>query len=195
MSTRSLEGPAVLDRDALADLLDAVARERNKDAFAELFSFFAPRVKAYLLRLGADDGLAEELAQEVLITVWRKAHLYDRAQASASTWIFRIARNRRIDAFRRDSKPDLDPYDPSLLPQEERAPDEQLSAQERERVVRDAIRDLPPQQVALLELAFFEGLSHRDIAERTGVPLGTVKSRLRLAFKRLRATLGDEDAM
>ncbi len=181
-----------LDREALADLLHAVAVERDKDAFAQLFTFFAPRVKAYLLRLGAHDSQAEELAQDVMVTVWRKANLFDRRQASASTWIFRIARNRRIDVLRRQSKPDLDPYDPSLLPPSETAPDEALSASEQEARVRAAITHLPPEQLELLHMAFFEGLSHRDIAEKSGVPLGTVKSRLRLAFAKLRGKLEDE---
>ncbi len=184
--------PPPLDRDALADLLQAVAVDRDKDAFAQLFTFFAPRLKAYLLRLGANDSQAEELAQDVMVTVWRKADLFDRTQASASTWIFRIARNRRIDALRRQSKPDLDPYDPSLLPPSEVAPDEAVSASEQEARVHAAITELPPEQLELLQLAFFEGLSHRDIADRSGVPLGTVKSRLRLAFAKLRGKLSDE---
>lgn len=185
--------PPALDRDALADLLRAVAEDRDKNAFAQLFTFFAPRVKAYLLRLGANDAQAEELAQDVLVTVWRKAGLFDRTQASASTWIFRIARNRRIDALRRESKPDLDPYDPSLLPPMEARPDDAVSASEQEAQVREAIKDLPPEQLELLQLAFFEGLSHRDIAARCDVPLGTVKSRLRLAFTKLRGKLEDQD--
>lgn len=169
--------------------MGAVGLNRDKAAFAELFSHFAPRVKAYLLRLGAADALAEELAQEVLIAVWRKAETFDRSQASVSTWIFRIARNRRIDALRRDSKPELDPFDPSLSPDAETPPDDAVSAAERDRAVRDAIKDLPTEQLELLRLAFFDGLSHRDIAERLDLPLGTVKSRLRLAFQKLRGRL------
>ena len=180
---------AAEEREAHADLIEAIAQRRDRSAFAELFQYFAPRVKAYLLRLSLDDARAEELAQEVMIAVWRRAETYDRMQASASTWIFRIARNRRIDAARRDAKPALDPYDPSLAPVEEAPPDQQVSAQEREAAVRDAIADLPPDQLELLQLAFFDGLSHSEIAEKRGLPLGTVKSRLRLAFQKLRGKL------
>lgn len=177
------------DRERFADLMGRVARVQDRDAFAELFAFYAPRVKGYLMRIGAGEALAEELAQEVMITVWRKAGLYDRRQASVSTWIFRIARNRRIDAARRAAKPDLSPDEPALLPEAPPAPDDQLSAGERDEAVRAALDQLPAEQVALLQAAFYEGLSHSEIAAREGLPLGTVKSRIRLAFGRLRAAL------
>lgn len=187
-------GPdATLDRDMLDGLVEATARQ-DRQAFAALFDFYAPRVKAYLLRLNAPDSLAEELTQEVMLTVWRKAGQFDRSQASASTWIFRIARNRRIDAARRAAKPDLDGEDPALQPPEQEAPDDAAHASAREAHVREALADLPDEQVALLRMAFFDGLSHRDIADRVGVPLGTVKSRLRLAFDKLRKRL-NRDAL
>lgn len=176
-------------RDRLADLMEAVARRQDRAAFAELFAHFAPRVKGYCLRLGAGESLAEELAQEVMVTVWRKAALFDRTQAAVSTWIFRIARNRRIDAARRAARPVIDPADDPLPPASATAPDEALSGAERDQAVRAALQVLPPEQLLLLEFAYYEGLSHRDIAERTGLPLGTVKSRIRLAFARLRGQL------
>lgn len=181
----------MLDRDTLDGLVEAAAR-RDRTAFGQLFHFYAPRVKSYLLRLNASDSLAEELTQEVMLTVWRKADTFDRSQASSSTWIFRIARNRRIDAARRAARPDLDAEDPSLRPPEQEAPDDAVHAGAREAHVREALADLPEEQVALLRMAFFDGLSHRDIADRVGVPLGTVKSRLRLAFDKLRKRLSVE---
>lgn len=180
------------DRERFADLMEAVARRKDRDAFAELFAFYAPRVKSYLLRLGAGEALAEEIAQEVMITVWRKAELFDRRLASVSTWIFRIARNRRIDAARRVKLDALDPEEPMLAPSAIEAPDDMVTAAERETRVRAALAELPMEQLSLLQAAFYEGLSHRDIAERTGIPLGTVKSRIRLAFARLRAKLDGE---
>jgi RNA polymerase sigma-70 factor, ECF subfamily len=180
---------ALVHRERLADLMEAVANNQSREAFGELFAFFAPRVKAYMLRLGAGSSLAEELAQEVLITVWRKAQLFDRTQASVSTWIFRIARNRRIDALRRGNDADLDPDEPSLQPEPFEAADDLLTLAERETHVRAALGELPDEQQDLLRQAFYEGLSHRDIAERSGIPLGTVKSRIRLAFAKLRARL------
>ena len=176
------------DRAALDGLVAACAT-RDRDAFAALFNFYAPRVKAYLLRLNAPDALAEELTQEVMLTVWRKADSFDPQLASASTWIFRIARNRRIDAARRAAKPELDGEDPALQPPEIAMPDDAVHAAGRADHVRAALSELPEEQVALLRMAFFDGLSHRDIADRVGVPLGTVKSRLRLAFDKLRKVL------
>ena len=145
------------ERTRFADLLLAVAELQDRDAFAELFAYYAPRVKSYLLRLGADSALAEEIAQDVMVTVWRKAGLFDRAQASVSTWIFRIARNRRIDLFRRSKRPELDPEEEMILPSGVEAPDARIEAMETEARVRAAMKDLPEEQVLLLKLAFYEG--------------------------------------
>jgi len=182
---------AGVDRERFADLMEAIAQRQDRDAFAEIFAFYAPRVKGYLLRLGSGDGLAEEIAQEVMITVWRKAALFDRRQASVSTWIFRIARNRRIDAARR-ARPDLDPNEPALTPEADPAADDMLETAEREENVRAALAALPPDQIELLRAAFYDGLSHREIADKFELPLGTVKSRIRLAFSKMRGRLADD---
>ena len=181
------------ERDRFADLMEAVATHKDKAAYGELFAYYGPRVKAYLMRLGADNALAEELAQDVMVTVWRKADLFDRTQASVSTWLFRVARNKRIDAIRRTTKPELDPNDPLLLPSAPPAADQLITGAERDQLVRAAIVDLPEEQRQLLHQAFYDGLSHREIAEQTGTPLGTVKSRLRLAFLKLRSKLDSPD--
>jgi len=181
------------ERDRFADLMEAVAIHKDKAAYGELFAYYGPRVKAYLMRLGADNALAEELAQDVMVTVWRKADLFDRTQASVSTWLFRVARNKRIDAIRRTTKPELDPNDPLLLPSAPPAADQVITGAERDQLVRAAIVDLPEEQRQLLHQAFYDGLSHREIAEQTGTPLGTVKSRLRLAFLKLRSKLESPD--
>ncbi len=99
-----------------AGLIEKIAETKDRDAFAALFAHFAPRLKGYLLRLGASDGQAEEVLQEALLTVWRKADLFDRKKAAASTWIFTIARNRRIDILRKRKFPEIDAEDPSLCP-------------------------------------------------------------------------------
>jgi RNA polymerase sigma-70 factor, ECF subfamily len=179
-------------RDHFSDLMERVGHSKDKAAYRELFGYYGPRVKAYLMRLGADDALAEELAQDVMVIVWRKAELFDRSQASVSTWLFRIARNKRIDAIRRTRKPELDPNDPLLLPSTPVAADNLMSGAQRDQLVRDAMVDLPEEQKTLLRQAFYDGLSHREIAEQSGTPLGTVKSRLRLAFLKLRAKLEPE---
>jgi RNA polymerase sigma-70 factor (ECF subfamily) len=144
------------------------------------------------MRLGADNAQAEEIAQDVMVTVWRKAGLFDRRQASVSTWIFRVARNRRIDVFRRTRRPDLDPEETMILPSAIEAPEARVEAMETEARVRQAMKDLPEEQLLLLRLAFYEGLSHREIAEKLDVPLGTVKSRIRLAFVKMKSRLANE---
>lgn len=180
------------ERERHCALLEKVAAEQDRTAYSELFVYYAPRVKSYLMRLGADAALAEEIAQDVMVTVWRKANLFDRKQASVSTWIFRVARNRRIDVFRRTKKPTLDPDEPMILPSAAPAPDAGVETQETEDRVRAAMKDLPDEQLQMLKLAFYEGLSHREIAEKLDLPLGTVKSRIRLAFLKMKSRLGDE---
>jgi RNA polymerase sigma-70 factor (ECF subfamily) len=184
--------PEVPPLETHLDDLEAVARRQDRAAFARLFAHFAPRVKAYLLRQGAEPGLAEDLAQETMLTVWRKAPGYDRRLAGPATWIFTIARNRRIDALRRDRRGKLDADDPGLLPEPEALPDSTLEAGRWEKKLAAAIGELPPEQAQMLKLAYFEDRSHGDIAQSLRLPLGTVKSRLRLAVARLRTIFGAE---
>jgi RNA polymerase sigma-70 factor (ECF subfamily) len=167
----------------------AISAERSRPAFAELFDFYAPRIKSYMLRLGASDGEAEELAQDVMVTVWQKAGMYDRKQASVSTWMFRIARNRRIDVQRRQRRPELSGDEPMLRPPEIEPPDTLMARDQLEGIVRSELVKLPPDQLQLLQAAFYDGLSHSEIARAFNLPLGTVKSRIRLAFIRLRGEL------
>jgi RNA polymerase sigma-70 factor, ECF subfamily len=171
-------------------LLGRVAAHQDRGAFAALFAHFAPRVKAYLLRLGAPSAVAEELAQEALLNVWRKAHLFDPAKASAATWLFTIARNLRIDAIRRERHPELDPED--LMPEPDVDADDGLTLAENEGRLRIALKQLPADQIQVVELSFFADKPHSQIAIELGIPLGTVKSRLRLAMARLKRAMGDE---
>lgn len=172
--------------------MHAIADERSRAAFARLFAHFAPRIKAYLMRSGSDEPAAEELVQEAMMTVWRRAESFDRNQASVATWMFTIARNKRIDAYRRSNRPTLDPNDPALVPQAEAMQDDSVGADETARAIQDAIAGLPEEQAEMLRLAFFEDLAHSEIAERTGLPLGTVKSRLRLAIGKMRGLVDEE---
>ena len=180
---------AEAERDALAACIEAVASARDREAFARLFHHFAPRLKAYLIRTGSEPGRAEELAQEAMLTVWRKAETFDRRQSSASTWLFTIARNKRIDAIRRERRPEVDPEDPALVNPPPPSAEEAMGTDQRDARLRAAIRTLPPEQAELLHHAFYEGLTHSEIADAKGIPLGTVKSRLRLAFNRLRKVM------
>lgn len=180
-------------KERLTRLAAAVAVSRDQKAFAELFDYFAPRLKSYLQRLRMEPSQAEELTQEVMIVLWHKAALFDPAKSSLATWLFRVARNRRIDALRRDRSGLLDPNDPALQPSQPEAADDLIEAEERDERVRKAMLDLPEEQAVLVRQAFFLGLSHSQIAEDTGLPLGTVKSRIRLAFSRLRRSLEADD--
>jgi len=181
--------PAVPDAVAWAELVERIAASGDREAFGTLFRHFAPRVKSYLMRLGAAPAQAEELSQEAMIMVWRKAASFDRAQSSVATWLFTIARNKRIDAIRRERRPEIDPSDPALVPAAEPLPDAALDADQRAVRLRAAIATLPKEQAELLQLAFYEDKSHGDIAAERGLPLGTVKSRLRLAFGRLKKAM------
>ena len=175
-----------------AFLIENIASQKDREALAELFAHFAPRVKGYLMRLGASNGQAEEVTQDAMLTVWRKAHLFDRKKAAASTWIFTIARNRRIDILRQQKYPELDANDPALVPDTPAQADDEVIAEQRGELVRAALDKLPEEQRELVRLAFYNGWSHGQLADETNLPLGTVKSRLRLAFGRLRQELGDD---
>lgn len=179
-----------LEIDRLNGLLLRVARERDRQAFVILFQHFAPRVKSFLLRGGVDASAAEEIVQEVMINVWRRADRFDPALAAASTWIFTIARNQRIDRLRREARPEIDPDDPALVPAAAVAADEGMLVEERSQRLRRAIQELPAEQAELLRMAYFEDKAHSAIASEQRLPLGTVKSRLRLALTRLRRAMG-----
>ena len=188
----------------LAGQVVAVGRRRDRAAFAALFAHFAPRVKTYLLRLGMTEARAEELAQETMLMVWRKAALFDPGRAAAATWVFAVARNLHTDALRRERSwaarageagDELPPGAAAAAAVADAAPgaEEMLAAARRGVRLRDALRALPEEQARVLELAYFGNRSHAEIGRELGVPLGTVKGRLRLALARLRAALEGEE--
>ena len=175
----------------LDDLLTAVGTCRDGEAFTVLFDHFGPRVHAQMVRLGLAPFAAADVTQDVMETIWRKAHLFDRRKSAASTWVFHIARNRRIDVSRRSRESSYALEDFFAIPDSAEPSDDRIAAAQREERVRAALDVLPQEQFALVKLAFFDGLSHSTIAQRLRLPLGTVKSRLRLAFSRLRRFLDD----
>lgn len=164
--------------------VEAIRDRKDQAAFAEIFGHFAPRVKAFLMKSGASPELAEECTQEVMTTLWRKAHMFDPAKASVSTWIFTVARNRKIDILRKERRPEPDdlPWGPEAEPEQE----EVMVIQQETRKLGEALADLPHKQKDLILKAYYGELSHSEIAEQTGLPLGTIKSRIRLALDRLR---------
>ena len=173
-----------------ANMLVRVGRDQDREAFVGLFHFFAPRIKSYLLKNGADETTAEEAVQNTFVTVWEKAAGYNPAKAAASTWIFTIARNKRIDALRRQ-KFVVPLEDDALdnLQDTPAAPADDYADSATIEQLHSAIDTLPKEQADLLRLAFFEDKSHQAISDETDIPLGTVKSRLRLAMDKLRHTL------
>lgn len=174
-------------------LIEAVAASHDRAAFAALFAHFAPRVKSFMLRSGASEASAEEVAQDTLLAVWRKAALFDPESAGASAWIFTIARNLRIDAIRREKRSGArdagDDVDQRI--DDAPAPDALLVSSQSEQRVRAALAQLSDEQMRVVALSFFEEKAHGEIAALLQIPLGTVKSRLRLAMNRLRALLDD----
>jgi RNA polymerase sigma-70 factor (ECF subfamily) len=183
----SADGPSP-DAFAHDRMIEAVALRRDREAFAELFSHFAPRLKAWLMKSGATAAAAEDFAQDAMLTVWRKADLFDARKARAATWIFTIARNRRLDMLRRDARP-LPTPEIELGNVEVQRPDDILAESQDAERVRDALSRLKPDQVEVLRLAFFLDSPHSEIARRLDLPLGTVKSRIRNAMIKLRLIL------
>lgn len=177
--------------DLLAELVQQVANAKSREAFLALFDHFAPRLKAFYRRRGADEARAEDLVQDVMVALWQRAEQFDHRQAGVSTWLFTIARNRQIDLIRRDLRPDLDPDEPALQPSDPPAPDVAFDMTQVATRVRAALEQLPPEQAELIRLSFYEEASHSAIAQHLELPLGTVKSRLRLALQKLRLALGE----
>lgn len=170
-----------------ADWVGAMRRireDQDAQAFSELFKHFAPRVKSFLMRSGASEAMADECMQDAMATVWRKASLFDPGRASVATWIFTIARNRRIDVLRRQRRPE--PEDLPWGPEAEPSAEDVIGLQQDSRRLNNALKELPEKQRHLVQAAYFGDLSHSEIAEKTGLPLGTIKSRIRLALERLR---------
>ena len=178
------------DRVALADeTLIARIAQADREAFAQLFTAYAPKMKAYLMRLGAPAAMGEDLAQEAMLSVWRRAASFDPAKAKASTWLFVIARNAWIDRLRRE-RVEIAYRDTYVIAEDkssEEAPDVAAARVQTEEQMQQALNTLSEEQRQVVRLSFFEDRPHSEIAERLSLPLGTVKSRLRLALGKLRA--------
>ena len=194
LSPMSTENGATAARAQWGRLIRSIAKHKDRSAFAALFQHFAPRIKTFMQRSGSSEARAEELAQETMLAVWRKALLFDPASASAATWVFTIARNLRIDAYRRERRGGVvETTDIAIEFQvdESPQPDARLASSQTEARVQTALAALSDEQKRVVELSFFEEKAHAEIATILDIPLGTVKSRLRLAMGRLRNLLGE----
>jgi RNA polymerase sigma-70 factor (ECF subfamily) len=172
-------------------LLLRIAERQDRSALAELFNLYGPRIKSMMLKLGASDALAEDLVQETFLSVWRKAALFSSQRGAASTWIFTIARNLRIDQLRRQSNKPYEDLESMDLASD--APTGSFLVEQHQVIdrVTAALQNLSPEQQEVVRLSFIYDMPHAEIAAKVGIPLGTVKSRLRLAYERLRPMLED----
>ena len=174
--------------------IEAVALRQDREAFAALFGYFAPRVKTFMRRSGATEADAENLAQETMLRVWRKAEMFNPATTGFEAWIFTIARNLRIDIVRRERRGVLEGasgIDAEFLLDDAPLPDAALATSQNEVRIRSALAELSDEQQSVVELSFYQEKAHAEIAKALGIPLGTVKSRLRLAMAKLRSLMGD----
>lgn len=175
------------DVDPWTECLIKVQTQRDVNSFSKLFSHFAPRAKAFLMKSGTSPAQAEDVMQDAMAQVWRKAELFDPKMATASTWIFTILRNKRIDAIRKERRPE--PEELNWGPDHVDSPEEMTAATQEQELLRKAVARLPENQRDIIEKAYFGDLSHSEIADFTGLPLGTIKSRIRLGLERLRHEL------
>ena len=171
--------------------LGSISKTADKEAFKYLYDYFAPRLKSFLIGQGTDPQLSEEVVQETMVKVWQKSYQFDEAKASASTWIFTIARNTRVDLLRKINRPEPDFNDPAFSPDPEPLATEVIARNQDVEKLNNMLFNLPIEQREVLNLAYFEDKAHAEIASQLNLPLGTVKSRIRLALKRIRDTLGD----
>ena len=191
---RSVSTPAdkaISEARYWSEQMAAVAQERDRESFMRIYDHYAPRLQRYLLGLGVAPEQAEELVQEAMIRLWRKAHQFRPGRASLTTWLFRIARNLYIDSVRREPnwRPVEDALDGLRADPPPRARGTEAESYAEQANLKRAIHALPARQARLVRMSYIEAKSHREIAEELDMPLGTVKSSLRSAFGKLRASL------
>lgn len=172
-------------------LISEVAQFQSREAFEQLFRYFGPRIKSMMMKSGATADLAEDLVQTVMMTVWRKSAQYAAARGSVSAWMFTIARNARIDHLRKATSAPYMQIDDMEIAAEDQNAEEATLASQRAEHVRKALAEVPKEQREILELSFHQDVSHAVIAQKLNIPLGTVKSRLRLAYAKLKTMLED----
>jgi RNA polymerase sigma-70 factor, ECF subfamily len=188
---RPMDETSMLSNISHDQLVSMVAHNKDRTAFKILFEYYAPRLKSYLLNFKIADQKAEDLAQEVMLTLWQKAEKFDPDKAKISTWLFRVARNKYIDQFRKQKYPEVNADDHVALMVAPEKTDQNLEEQQVSDRIQKAMKTLKEEQRKVIELSFYKELSHSQIAEETGLPLGTVKSKIRMAFQTLRKELGD----
>ena len=170
----------------MGDQLKKIADERDAGAFRSLFQTFWPKVRTMLMRQGADRETAEEIAQETMLAVWRKSHQFSSERGSEDAWIFGIARNLRIDRVRQQAVWQRYYADYETMERLHAVPETPKPAELHRGEMERALGNLPPEQLQVIQVSFIDGLSQTEIADRLKLPLGTVKSRMRLGVQKLR---------
>lgn len=193
------KAPATTDatealKKRMRDNLIAIGLSKDQNAFKDFYDHFSGRVKSFLMGKGMEEVVAEELAQEIMLIVWRKASSYNPDKAAASTWLFTIARNRRIDYLRANSRVEVELNDEMLeVDSTEPSQEDRVSLLQQSIVLEKAMNKLPQEQRQVLHLSYFRGQSHGAIAEWLNLPIGTVKSRIRLAMQSIRSEVYSEE--
>ena len=170
-------------------LLTRIGEQADRQAFTSLFEKVAPRLKSFLRGQKQSESEIEVILQETMLKVWRRASTFDRSKSSAITWIYTVARNVKIDRIRKMSRPEPDPNDPSFVPDSPETGEQVFDRQQRSDILKQAVSLLPEDQRQIIMMSFFEEKPHSEISEELGIPLGTVKSRIRLAFGKIRSEL------
>ena len=176
-------------KNPFIDSLNQVAINQDKASFKKIFDYFGPRLKSFLMSSGAEESVAEEVIQETMAIIWTKADYYNPKLSSPSTWIYTIARNKKIDILRKSRKAVLENIDTAILPPIEPKLEDNIDHDQRFEILNKYLDDLPKEQLNLLKMNFIEEKSHREIAEITKIPLGTIKSRIRLALEKIRESI------
>ena len=193
LAIRVTQPPDEVPPESLAEeqraLIGRIAASRDREAYKALFVYFGPRIKALMLKAGADHSMAEDLVQDVMMTVWRKVELYSPERGAVSTWIYTIARNARIDRLRRNSSRPYEDIEGMDFASDDPSSEEETFANQRIERVGQALAELPDDQRRIIELAYLHDKPQSEIADKLGVPLGTVKSRMRLAYGKLKVKL------
>ena len=172
--------------DELSLCIKLIGKNQDKLAFSNIFKYFAPRLKSFLIKAGSTDSQAEEVIQEVMIAVWTKSATYDCSKSSVSTWIYTIARNKRIDKIRKEKKHYLSESDEGLEIPVDSTQEKEIFSAQISSCLKKYMSNLPAEQSKLLKLSYFYNKTHADISEELKIPLGTVKSRIRLALTKMR---------
>jgi len=174
-----------MENAQIIDLVKKVAKERNKIAFSEIFDFIAPKINAYYLKNNLSIDQSEELTQEVLSTIWLKAELFNPEKSKFITWSFTIARNKKIDFYRKNKKNDINEEDiRDFLYENNKSDDYEI-----ESTIKNITQELDENQKKLIKMSFFEQKSHKNIAAELEIPLGTVKSRIRATLNKMQKYL------